>query len=119
MLQRNEHRASVLAILAYLAKHDPIIVGVREPAEDALDADILRQQTPQHPSLLASLQARAEDMLGVRCKKCGNVTYFNKYSICKESRRVFRGSGDKDELELTCGSCGAKMMQRVDCEGYR
>jgi hypothetical protein len=119
MLQRNEQRASVLAILAYLAKHDPMIVGVREPAEDALDADILRQQAPQTPSLLVSLQAKADDMIGVRCKQCSNVTYFNKHRICKESRRVFRGPGDKDELELTCGSCGAKMMQHVDCEGYK
>jgi hypothetical protein len=119
MLQRNEQRAPVLAILAYLAKHDPMVGGVRESAEDALDADILRRQTPQTPSLLASLQAKADDMIGVRCKKCSDVTYFNKQSICKESRRVFRGSGDKDELELKCGTCGETMTVHVDCEGYK
>jgi hypothetical protein len=38
MLQRNEQRAAVLTLLAYLARHDPMI-GVREPAQEVLDAD--------------------------------------------------------------------------------
>jgi hypothetical protein len=116
MLQRNEHRLEVLAILAYLAQDDPMI-GVRETAKEALDADARRQQTPQDPSLLVPLSANTDAMIGVRCKKCGNVAYFNKHRICKESRPVMRGG--KDELKLKCSTCGETMMVQVDCEGYK
>ncbi len=43
MLQRNQQRTAVIAILAYLAQDDPMI-GVREPAQEALDADARRQK---------------------------------------------------------------------------
>src|SRR5262249_12099661 len=42
MLERNEQRAAVLAILAYLAQHD-LMIGVREQAKEALDADSNRR----------------------------------------------------------------------------
>jgi hypothetical protein len=42
MLERNEQRAAVLAILAYLAQHD-LMIGVRELAQEALDADVRRR----------------------------------------------------------------------------
>jgi len=42
MLQRNQQRPAVLAILAYLAQDDPMS-GVREPAQEALNADARRQ----------------------------------------------------------------------------
>jgi hypothetical protein len=44
MLQRNERRPEVLAILTYLAQDDPMI-GVREPAQEVLAADARRQQS--------------------------------------------------------------------------
>jgi hypothetical protein len=43
MLQRNQRRSAVLALLAYLAQDDPMI-GVRELAQEALDADARRQR---------------------------------------------------------------------------
>ncbi len=116
MLQRNEHRMEVLAILAYLAQDDPMI-RVREPAKEALDADARRQQTPQPPPLLAPPLTNTDAMIGVHCKKCGNVTYFNKHRICKESKPVTREG--KDKLKLKCDTCGKTIMAQVDCEGYK
>jgi TIR domain len=113
MLQHNDHRSEVHAILTYLAQDDPMI-GVREPAQEALDADARRQQ----PSpLLPFQQTNASDMIDVRCKKCGHVTHFNKHRICKESRTIVRG--DKDKLKLKCENCGEMMMVNIDCEGYK
>jgi hypothetical protein len=43
MLERSEQRAAVLAILAYLAQHD-LMIGVRELAQEALDADVRRRR---------------------------------------------------------------------------
>jgi hypothetical protein len=40
MLQRDQQRPAVLAILAYLAQDDPMI-EVRKPAQEVLDADVL------------------------------------------------------------------------------
>jgi TIR domain-containing protein len=45
MLQRDQQRPAVLAILAYLAQDDPMI-EVRKPAQEVLDADERRQKTP-------------------------------------------------------------------------
>jgi hypothetical protein len=42
MLERNEQRPAVLAVLAYLVQHD-LIRGVRELAQEALDADARRR----------------------------------------------------------------------------
>jgi len=117
MLQRNEQRAAVLAILTYLVQHD-LVLGVRELAQEVLDANPRKQQTPQPPPFLASLQTtNAADMIEIRCKKCANVTYFDKCRICKEARPVTRGG--KTELKLKCGTCDETMVVQVDCEGYK
>ena len=117
MLQHNDHRPEVRAILTYLAQHDGMI-GVREAAQDALKADISRQQSLQSSPFLSALSiGNPNDMLGVRCRKCGHVTYFNKHRICKESRQVVRGY--QEELKLECESCSAEMQIQVDCEGYK
>jgi hypothetical protein len=42
MLERNEQRAAVLAILTYLA-HNDLMRGIRELAQEALDADVQRR----------------------------------------------------------------------------
>lgn len=42
MLERNEQRPAVLALLGYLAQHD-LITGVRELAQEALDTDARRR----------------------------------------------------------------------------
>jgi hypothetical protein len=42
MLERNEQRPAVLALLAYLAQHD-LIIGVREQAQQALGTDARRR----------------------------------------------------------------------------
>ena len=42
MLERNEQRPTVLALLGYLAQHD-LITGVRDLAQEALDADARRR----------------------------------------------------------------------------
>jgi hypothetical protein len=45
MLQRDQQRPAVLAILAYLAQDDPMI-EVRKPAQEVLDEDVRRRGTP-------------------------------------------------------------------------
>ena len=42
MLERNEQHAAVLGLLTYLAQHD-LMMGVRELAQEALDADARRR----------------------------------------------------------------------------
>ena len=54
----------------------------------------------------------------VRCPECDHVTYFDKGVVCGKRGRVYRGP-KRDEVLLTCESCGEEMTQRVDCEGYR
>ncbi len=45
MLKRGEHREAVLAILEYLA-HNDLMMGVREKAQEVLDADAKKVTTP-------------------------------------------------------------------------
>ena len=117
MLLQNDQRSEVCAVLTHLAQNDPMI-GVREPAQEVLNADMHRQQTPQSSPLFPLQQINASDRIGVRCKKHGHVTYFNKHRICKESRRIMRGD-NKDKLKLRCGTCDETMIVEVDCEGYK
>ncbi len=49
MLQRNEQRSVVQALLSYLARHDPLM-GVREAAQEVLDADAYTQWTSRSSS---------------------------------------------------------------------
>lgn len=60
MLQRNHQRAAVVAILAYLAQDDPMI-GVREPAQEVLNADARRQQALQTSPLFPFQQINATE----------------------------------------------------------
>ena len=49
MLQRGEHREEVLAILEYLAQND-LMMGVRDKAQEVLDADTRRVTPVPSPS---------------------------------------------------------------------
>lgn len=114
MLQRGEHREEVLAILEYLA-HNDLMMGVRDKAQEVLDADARRGQTPAFRS------DESRHIIGVRCKN-GHVTYFDKRRICNDKVnviRVTRAGVELDQRDLTCGTCGAEMSVHVDCRGYR
>ena len=116
MLQRNEHREAVLAVLEDLARND-LMMGVREKAQGVLDADA-KKSTPQPPP------SQARYIFGVRCKN-GHVTYFDKRRVCSAytdvPRVIVGGAGDEelDELHLKCDTCGVDVVARVDCKGYK
>lgn len=123
MLARDEHRTEVLALLNYLAQHDPM-PGVREQAQEVLDTD--KQRATPLPTTPFLNPADAQYMLGVRCKKCNHITYFDRRRLCTENRtvkRILRAPGsdsnesDLDEMELPCANCGHLMVIHVDCEG--
>jgi hypothetical protein len=122
MLRRDEYRAEVLAVLEYLAKDD-LMMGVRDKAQEVLDADAKRDEVPPPPQFRNLCDAR--DIIGVRCSK-GHVSYFNIRRACSEKlssvhRLVRRAGKELDELEFTCKTktCNEVMMVRIDCEGYR
>jgi TIR domain len=115
MLKRDEHREAVLAILEYLA-HNDLMMGVREKAQEVLDADAKKGATPAF---------RPEDsrhIIGVRCKN-GHITYFDKRRICSDEatvvRSVQRAGLELDERDVSCGECGVPVKVHVDCRGYR
>jgi hypothetical protein len=113
MLQRGEHHEEVLAILEYLAQND-LMMGVRDKAQEVLDADARRGQTPAFRS------DESRHIIGVRCKN-GHVTYFDKRRICNDkvnTIRVMRAGVELDQRDLTCGECGTEVSVRVDCRGY-
>ena len=115
MLQRHEHREELLALLAYLAKHDPLM-GVRDRAQEILDAQIQKAPSSLPPS------GNASDIFGVRCKN-GHISYFAKRIVCtayKDVLRVLKPSAKKplDELWLKCSICGVDVVAYVDCENY-
>jgi hypothetical protein len=119
MLQRGEHQKGVLAMLEYLAVNDRI-VGVRDKAKEALDADVKRK-SPSPPWRPGNSED-APHIFGVRCKN-GHVTYFDKRQVCSAYRTIERelrqrGEKELDELHLTCGTCGEPVVAHVDCEGY-
>src|SRR6266568_1369659 len=113
MLQRNEHREEVLAILEYLASND-LMTGVRDKAQGVIDADV--QKAPPAPSWrFGSDESR--HIFGVRCKN-GHVTYFNKQRVCPASGSVARETMDRagkklDILYLQCEQCGEEMVVHV------
>jgi hypothetical protein len=113
MLQRGEHREEVLALLEYLAQND-LMMGARDKAQEVLEADVRRGQTPAFRS------DESRHIIGVRCKN-GHITYFDKRRICNDKVnviRVMRAGLELDQRDLTCGQCGAEMSVRVDCRGY-
>ena len=116
MLQKGEYREEVLALLEYLAKDD-LMMGVREKAQEALEADA-KKAMPSPPPLLRPSDSR--HIFGVKCKN-GHVTYFDKRRVCLARSKIARDRAGKklDELDLLCGTCGAAMAVLVDCEGYK
>jgi TIR domain len=115
MLKRGEHREAVLAILEYLA-HNDLMMGVRDKAQEVLDADAKKGTTP------AFRPEESRHIIGVRCKN-GHITYFDKRRICSDEatvvRSIQRAGLELDERDLTCGECGLAVKVHVDCRGYR
>lgn len=119
MLQRNEHREEVLAILEYLASND-LMMGVRDKAQGVIEADA-KKAAPAPSWRFGSDESR--HIFGVRCKN-GHVTYFNKWRVCPASgsvaREIVERAGKQlDTLYLECEQCGEEMVVHVDCEGYK
>src|SRR6266567_5733922 len=115
---REEQREAVLAILEYLA-HNDLMMGVRDKAQEVLDADARKAAAP--PPFLHLGDSR--HIFGVRCKN-GHVTYFDKRRVCsayKEVPREIRHSAglELDELHLKCDQCGVEVVAREDCRGYK
>jgi hypothetical protein len=115
MLKRGEHREAVLAVLAYLARHD-LMMGVREKAQEALDADAKRQITP------SSVPQDSRHVFGVRCPN-GHVSYFKKQIVCNANKQVPRSYIDSagkplEKLLLTCETCGVQVTALIDCSAY-
>ena len=114
MLERGEHREAVLAILEYLARND-LMMGVREKAQEVLEADAKRAAPPAPPR-------QSRHIFDATCKKCGHVTYFNKQRVCRDEKFVRsskqQGGTDIRQLDLNCGHCGADLKVSVDCGGY-
>ena len=66
---------------------------------------------------------QSRHMFGVRCR-VGHITYFDKRRVCAANSSIERvrreDDGVKlDELQLECGTCKAKIVVHVNCEGYR
>lgn len=120
MLKRNERREEVLAVLEYLARHD-LMMGVREKAQEVLDADAQGEATAAPRPLLRQEDSR--HIFGARCKN-GHVTYFDKRRVCPASSMYVRSHEERagkmlDLLYLTCVQCGEEIVVPVDCEGYK
>lgn len=118
MLKQNEHREEVLAILEYLAQNDQMM-GVRDKAQEVLDADAKKATLP--PPFLRPDDSR--HIIGVRCKQCGNVTYFDRRRICSAQSQLVRkreklAGREMDKMDLPCEKCGHIIPTRVDCKGY-
>ncbi|GLV54657.1 hypothetical protein KDH_15040 [Dictyobacter sp. S3.2.2.5] len=119
MLQRNEQREAVLALLEQIAQHDTI-TSVRDKAQEILNA---YTQPAAQLSTSPPQNMDPNAIFGVRCKN-GHVSYFNKRSVCKATYDVPRGmsqhdSKNLDELILSCTTCGVTIVAYVDCEGYK
>ena len=119
MLQHNEQREAVLALLEHLAQHDTI-TSVREKAQGVLN---VHTQSHSQPSPQLSPTVESRSIFGVRCKN-GHVSYFDKRYVCKATYPVPRGLTQRagkelDELTLSCTTCGEAIVAHVDCEGYK
>src|SRR5437868_8933918 len=82
MLQRNENREELLAILEYLANHD-LMMGVRDKAKEALEADA-KKIAPAPPFLNLG---DARDFFRV-IRQNGHISYFNNRGACADSLRL-------------------------------
>lgn len=118
MLKQDEQWDTISATLLYLAQHD-LIMGVREKAQEVLDAGIQRRSLP--PDLQSSQDTR--HIFGVRCKN-GHVSYFDKRLVCIAHREIPRSKAELagknfDKLLLNCTTCGVEVSAMVDCEVYK
>lgn len=119
MLQQNEQREAVLALLEYLAHHDTI-TSVRDKAQGVLN---IYTQSPSQSSTSPPQTVDSHSIFGVRCKN-GHVSYFDKRYVCKATYQVprdlpLRAGKELDELILSCTTCGEAIVAHVDCEGYK
>jgi predicted RNA-binding Zn-ribbon protein involved in translation (DUF1610 family) len=117
MLQRDEQREAVLAVLDYLAHYEPTML-LCEKAQEVL-ATAQGQTSPT--STVPPVYVHKEN-----CPNCGYVNVFDKREICKTDgiivKRRLKWSGDKELDELTgykCKKCGKALIVHVDCEGYK
>ncbi|GAC1644900.1 MAG: hypothetical protein NVS4B9_36960 [Ktedonobacteraceae bacterium] len=121
LIDRDEHRDELLALLAYIASKD-IMMGVRDKACAVLDAEqnnlAPAQRTP------AQSPTRSPDMFPVVCVK-GHTTYVNVRRLCAEKERiVYRElpqSGKRERqflIPCTTKDCSEVMTAYIDCEGY-
>ncbi len=122
MLARGEHAEDVKAILGYLARRD-LMIGVREKAQEVFNAEKQRTAVRTAASSPRFKAGDTQSLFGVNCTKCGHITTYDRRKVCAQKQTIaspISGSGKKalDELELTCGQCGHKMIRHVDCEGY-
>ena len=120
LLQRGEQREQVLAVLEYLA-HNDILIGVREKAQEVLDADAIAQKATSLPPFVRP--GDAHHIFGVRCKN-GHVSYFDRRDVCRAyiqvPREIVQDDGKElDELHLKCNICGIEVIKRVDCGEYK
>jgi hypothetical protein len=118
MLSQGEHREEVLAILEYLA-HNDLMMSVRDKAQEVLDADAKRVNPP--PPFLHPDDSR--HIIGVRCKQCSHITYFDRRRICSAQSHFVRtratlAGKELDKFDLPCEKCGRIIPTRVDREGY-
>ncbi len=118
MLQRDEQREAVLAMLEYLA-HNDLMDGVREKAREALAPYTKQAAASPAPSAAGA----SRHTFGVRCKN-GHVSYFDRREVCsahtKFPRETRQSAGQElDELLLKCETCGVEVAARVDCGKYR
>jgi len=121
LLARNEHREEVLALLDYLARHD-LITGVREKAQEALDAEAQKRLRPSDAPALP-LQEDERHLFAATCSRCGHTSQFDKRRVCAAQGPILRHIGqttDKklDTLQLSCAYCTQSMLVQVDCDGY-
>ena len=118
MLQRDEEREAVLAVLDYLAHHEPTTL-LREKAQEVL-------ATPQGQTSPASLLQPSDvrHFFSAKCNKCGHLNVFDKRRVCPADgdvkRHSFRrGEIELDEIFLRCEKCDAGLIVEVDCKSYK
>lgn len=118
LLQTNQHRDEVRALLLALMQHEPMTI-VRQDAVQALADDETRQvvsptRTP-HPD--------AQHIVGGRCPN-GHNNYYDRRVICRSEtgyrhQEIQRDGKTLHEISVACQTCREEFKITVDCEGYR
>jgi hypothetical protein len=116
LLQRNEHRDELLALLAYIARKD-MITSVRDKAQALLDAEHKGTNTLKNVN-------QSKDIFPVECPN-KHTTYVNARRLCSQPEQVvFRSrphTGKRErEFLVSCSTqgCGEVMSIYIDCGGY-